>query len=209
MNPNIQIKTVVVAANGVTDWDATGSTLLFVSNTGPFNFALDGGNFNPGFSILSIDVSRNPVLLGSVSAPALVAPQFNTIKFKDTSGAQNTITFIVANYPVTYANPVPTVVQKDAPTYTKGTVVAALANNATSAVFNGTDVATGKTRKQFTVTNNDPAQELQVLDGNGVVFGTVEPKTPWTHESNGSFQLKNASGADLTMAPNVGETFYV
>ena len=48
MNPNVQVRTVALAANQTVTIDVSGNFLLLASNSGTFKFSIDGGPLQPG-----------------------------------------------------------------------------------------------------------------------------------------------------------------
>jgi hypothetical protein len=209
MIPNVQPKTIAIAANATVPISITGSTILFISSVGSFQWSLDGGPYQPGLTIMGVDISRGVNLLGSVSKPIVVAPQFTEVLLQDTSGAANSVTFIVANYPVTYINPIPTTISKDAPTYSKGSGIIALAGGGTT-LYNGVDAVTGKLRKQIIVTNADANNNsIYVLDVNGNVGLIIPAGQAETLPTGSSYTVKNPNGVALNPGYCVMELFYL
>lgn len=204
MTPNVQILTRTVAAGGTVRIDVTGSNVLFVSNTGNFNFSLDGNAFQAGFSILGVDVSRDISTLGSVTPAPGVAPQFNAILLQDTSGAANTITFIVSNYPVTFINPNATYFQKNSPTYTKASGTLTVADGALTAAFTGVDA--GHTRKLITISNLS-ANNIYATDAAGNAGVLIPTSQSIALETSGSIKVLNTAGSGASNY-SVMEIFY-
>lgn len=204
MNPNIQVKVVTLAANQTLSVQATGSYLVLQAATGSFNFAIDGGVFQTGLVTIGIDVFRDRELVSSPKGIAAVPQQFKEIILQDTSGQTNAITIVVANSPVTYFSPTPTVFQKDAPTSTVGSGIISLGAGATQD-FPGT--SGGKTRHQFIVTNMDASNPIYILDSTSTVGAVVYPQRSWTITSiSGDIKVKNPNGGSVNIA--VMNTYY-
>lgn len=204
MTPNVKIQTITLLPNQLTEISVTGSNLLFTSNTGNFNFSLDGFAFQAGFSILGVDVSREPSTLGSVTPAPGVAPQFKTLILQDTSGVANTITFIVSNYPVTFINPNATYFQKNSPTYTKASGTLAVADGALTAPFTGVDA--GHIRKLITISNQS-ANNIFATDSVGNPGVLIPTSQSIALETNGSIRIQNSAGAGASNY-SVMEIFY-
>ena len=128
MSVSVVSQSITLKARAVQTVGQAGSFFLFISSTGSFQFSLDGGPWQNGVTIFSADVARdNAALFPSSSNAAIPPASFKSILFQDTSGAPNTIEYVIANGPVTYLNPVANTFTKDAPTYTKSSGIVALA----------------------------------------------------------------------------------
>ncbi len=199
MNPALQIKPTAIPANGVVPVDISGSFLLFVSSIGTFNFSIDGGPFQPGLTIMSIDVARMIQTPNSVTPVLPDQTFFKRILLQDTSGAANSVTFIVANAPVEYINPVPTVTAVNAATKSVAWAAHSVPGNST-VQFAGNSGGTGKSRKQIIIHNRDNTNPITILDAVGNVadvLNTGDP--PWTVELSGLIQLQNTQAAAVTV----------
>jgi len=207
MNVNLKVQTIPVAANGSVRIAQAGTFLSLISSAGSFQFSIDGGSFQDGLTVLSMDFYRDVQaansLLKIASTPGTSTPAFKEIIFKDTSGSANSIQFVIANDPVNYYAPPSIVFIKDAATYTKptnGTLAAGAMQT-----FAGLDGA--KVRKQIVITNEDAALVLYVTDNTGATRGAViYPQRPWTIALSGSITIKNPNGAGVNFS--VLETFY-
>lgn len=197
MNPNIQVITRTVAANGVLPINANGSYLKLVSSTGNFNFSLDGGPMQTGLTIFGIDLGRVPNVTGDIVKAAPVAPQFREVLLQDTSGAANTITMIVANYPVDYINALQTVFIQDASTTAKPDAAFTLAAGATHAV---TNTNAGKKQKAVIIYNDDLAVTVDVLDTatNRIITRIPAGSPPVRIEVTSQVTVKNNTGGATT-----------
>jgi hypothetical protein len=184
-------KAFVIPANLSAEIAMSGEFIFVASATGTFSIQLDGGlpmDVLPGM-FFPVNLFRNLIAL-------------------DTSGAPNSVVLYTGPAGLSFFPPTTNTVTKDAPTYTKGTALGAMAGGAATN-FTGIDAATGQTRKQIIVSNDDAALEVAVLDQNGVRIGRVYPQRPWTLATSGFVTVKNQNGGALTGVVDVGETFYV
>jgi hypothetical protein len=205
MTPNVQIKTLTLVSGQNVAVAVSGTFLMFVSNQGTFDFSLDGGNYQTGFSILGIDVSQNPSSLGSVTPVPGTAPSFKEILLRNTSGAANTITFIVSDYPVTFINPNATNFTKNAPTYCKGSGLVNIADGGNE-VFTGVD-AGGQIRKLIIVCNAS-ANTVYIADASSNIGDVVPAGQSHALEVAGTVKVINIVGSGASSVA-VMEVFYV
>ncbi len=189
MNINNQRYDVTLAANEVRQMSVSGQFFFCVAASVPFGMSIDGG--------------------GQIAVQAGLAfptdTEFSRLVLQDTSGSGCVLSFYAASLAVQFFPPTTNTFTKDAPTYTKGTALGAMAGGA-STTFNGLDG--GKVRKQIVVTNNDAALVVAVTDNAGVRLGTVYPQRPWTLATSGIVKVTNQNGGALTGTVDVGETFY-
>jgi hypothetical protein len=90
------------------------------------------------------------------------------------------------------------------PTRIRGSGTLTLATNSV-ANYAGSE---GRTlRRQIIVTNLDTALDLKMRTANGIIFGTVFPRTALTWETSADVQVYNPSGA-ATVDYEVCEIFY-
>lgn len=207
MNPNVNIRTVTLNAGGAGAQqrvNAAGTCLTFISNGGAFQFSLDDGPPQDGASILVINL--NGLAGALLPSGKTVVEGFSSVTLIDKSGGANTIEFIVSNAPVQFSQLVATGFVKEAPTYTKATGSQVIADGGLEE-FTGVDVATGKSRRTFIVTNMG-AITLYVLDSSGnQCFPVLADKIPRVMNTSGDAWVSNppGSGAGAYM---VTEIFY-
>jgi len=184
-------RTITIPANGTYPLRVTGSILVIISATAPFDVDTDR------------DGRRSMATDRKMGSPG--GRQFHRLIFYDTSGADNSITFYVGDQDYTPNTVVNTGITsiRNAPTYTKGQAIATLASLGV-ATFSGLDGV--KVRKQIIVTNLDAANSLRVLDANNNCIGVVFAASAWTVETSGQVKVYNPNGAGVDY--NVGQIFY-
>jgi hypothetical protein len=217
MIANVTVKSTTLPANGSVPISQTGSKILFISNTGTFQFSIDGGAYQIGLSVLYLDFTAGLALNLSTGTPIpisqIVGTQFKEVLLKDTSGSANTITYYIGDGAASYVNPTPTNFQKDAPTYPRGNGGAggnadlALAASGTD-TYNGTDAATGKTRRYAVIRNTDVANIIDLTDSAGNRFTTLKVgDPPYTFIGNGTIKVVNRAASGT--AYQILEQFYL
>lgn len=198
MNYNVTRRTVIVPASGTVTVDVAGTYLLMYASTGTFDFSVNGNPFQNGFCVLGLNFAAD---LNNLAQP------FTSVKFTDTSGAQNSISFVISMVPVTYTQAIATVYQKDAPTYSKMTAGTALAAGSWSTAFSGVDSG-GQIRKHFILSNFDTTQELVI--GDGTIGAVICPaKQSRIVAVGGPLKVGNLTGSGLSNPYAVEEVFYV
>lgn len=200
--PEIMQRTFTVIAKAGYTEAVKGKVFALISSDAPIDVEID----NHG---------RQTFVPGRTFAGA----PFSRIRFFETSGSNNAITFYagdqdIALAPTTndgaYSKVSATSFVKDAATYSLAAPNSAnfVANSLdihASIVFTGSDVG-GQQRKQISVSNGDAANSIQIKDQAGNIFALVQPGQTWTHVSSGYFKVYNPNGAAINCA--IGETFY-
>lgn len=209
-NPNINIRSITVAANQQTDVNAAGTFLLIYSATGSFQFSLDGGSKQDGTAILTMNLNAQDGAI--LPSGQRIIESFRRITFYDTSGNPNTIKFIAANAAVEYANPTPTNFAKDAATFPQATGSLALA---AGGVTRYSGVGPGGQQRKFFIVTNRGVNAMEITDDANAVGAAGNLAVPLPGNSlipiciatSGALKVYNPSGAPNNYS--VVEIFYV
>jgi hypothetical protein len=197
MIANVTVQSIIIPANQTANLSQTGSKLAFFSNTGTFQFSINGGAFQKGLSILIIDFAAGVIVSGqtgkNVSTPIsnIISAQFNTILLQDTSGSANTVTYYVGDGAVEYINPNATNFIKNAATFPKGYGLTSIADAATQ-TFSGT--SGGSIRRTF-ILQNQGATTLYITDGTNIGLALAPNSPPLELDCSGALTVLNQTGS--------------
>ena len=203
MNAGLTRFSPTIPANGTITIDCSGTFIRFYSNTGNFNFSIDGAPMNVGFSSLGIPIP--PITMPGGNA---IVQRFRAVILQDTSGSANTVQFITSEIPIDYTPAIFTNFYKNAPTYSKSSGALSLADGGFVA-YSGVDTG-GNTRKLFVASNLSAAggQLLHIGDSSGNRGIIIPGQQSIALETSGALRLINTTGSGATNY-QVHELFYV